>query len=660
MWRRLLRRGVQQASSSSTPPNTEASQAVKTVTANSSRFGRRFVIGSLIVGGGITLGAVAKAYEKEAEEEIGVIRKKSRWLNLLFGSKPSDEKPSSEYGFETPTLISSDKYGQLLYDRFTHSFFHRIYYLIHIGQRLNEIISIFSPLAVYAFVHFFVLKPFYRLLYTRIKFENGQEMLEKAERDLDEKFYSFVVQSLKDGGTCFIKFSQWLSTRADLLDPQVCKHFATLHSNAPKHHMKNVKQLINEQYRKREHTDKDIIVWMDSEHPLASGAIGQVYKGKMRYHNDQTDMDEIRDVAIKVRHPHVETQILQDLKILELLCVITSRFLPSLGWLQLQENVKEFTKCMKLQTNFRFEGENLKAFQKNFQDFKNTIIFPTPYYYSPNILIESFEPGISIQHYMDQARNDREVSLPNPTQQPNKDMDELVKEKGNKPIPPEVEQLDAKEQQRLLQKKHRHRVAELGTDLFLKMMLHDNLLHADLHPGNLLVRINKETNEPMLVVLDAGMVTQLSHEDRQNFVDLFSAIIRGEGYYAAQLMIERSRKLRENSGYTLTPENAEKFKTEMADLITFVLDKPIEEIQVGKVMETVLSLGRQYHVPIESTFSTLVISTIVVEGIARQLNPRFQFAVSARPFLARDKTLRMAYIQSRLGKIKEAAENLIK
>ncbi|EFC41379.1 predicted protein [Naegleria gruberi] len=651
MWKHLLRRGVQQ------PLKTTAEAA------KSSGYGRKFLIGSVVVGSALTVGAVAKAYEKETEEELGVIRRKSRWLNLLFGPKSEEAQPPAvpEHAFDTPTLINSDKYGQLLYDRFTHSLFHRIYYLIHIGQRLNEIITIFSPLVFYSMWHYLILKPFYRFLYTRIKFENGAEMLDKAEKDLDEAFFMRVVQSLKDGGTCFIKFSQWLSTRADLLDPHICKHFAALHSNAPKHHVKNVKQLVNDQYRKREGKDEDIITWIDSNHPLASGAIGQVYRGKMKRFNDHTKKEEIKDVAIKVRHPYVETQILQDLKILELFCVLTSRFLPSLGWLQLQENVKEFTKCMKLQTNFRFEGENLKAFQKNFQDFKSTIIFPTPYFYTPSILIESFEPGISIQHYLDQARIDREISIPNPVPKPEQILDELVHEKGNKPVSREVEgEIDEKEQQRLQQTNQRHRVAELGTDLFLKMMLHDNLLHADLHPGNLMVRINKETNEPMLVVLDAGMVTQLSSEDRQNFIDLFSAIIRGEGYYAAQLMIERSRKLRENTGYSLTPENAEKFKKEMAELITFVLDKPIEEIQVGKVMETVLTLGRQYRVPIESTFSTLVISTVVVEGIARQLNPRFQFAVSARPFLARDKTLRMAYIQSRLGKIKEAAEKIIK
>jgi len=654
MWKQLLRRGAGKAA--------ENTKSVGNNVPPKSSFGRKFVVGSLLVGGAVTLGAVAKAYERETEEATGAIRKKSRWLNLLFGPSPAEEGIiQTGESFDTPTLINSDKYEKLIYDRSSHSLFHRIYYLIHVGQRLNEIISIFSPLAIYALFHFYVVKPFYRLIYSKIKIENGDETLAKKEQELDEKFYILVVQSLKDGGTCFIKFSQWLSTRADLLDPQVCKHFASLHSNAPKHHMKNVKEVVNEQYRKKMNTKEDYVTWMDGEHPLASGAIGQVYKGKVKMYNEQTKKEEIKDVAIKVRHPHVETQILQDLKILELFCVVTSRFLPSLGWLQLQENVKEFTKCMKLQTNFRFEGENLKAFQKNFQDFKSTIIFPTPYFYTPSILIESFEPGISIQHYLDQARQERDISLPNPVQTPELTINQIITEKGNEPISKEVEGvIDSKEQHKLQQTKERHRVAELGTDLFLKMMLHDNLLHADLHPGNLLVRINKETDEPMLVVLDAGMVTQLSSEDRQNFVDLFSAIIRGEGYYAAQLMIERSRKLRESSGYRLTPENAERFKREMADLITFVLDKPIEEIQVGKVMETVLTLGRQYRVPIESTFSTLVISTVVVEGIARQLNPRFQFAVSARPFLARDKTLRMAYIQSRLGKIKEAAEKIIK
>ncbi|KAL9648638.1 hypothetical protein ABK040_016269 [Willaertia magna] len=595
---------------------------------------------ALIVGGITTTATVGAVLAYNSDLFSFTEKDKLGFLGRWFGKEKVEELISEGDGYETPTLIDSLKYEQLTLDRSSNSIFHRIYYLVHIGQRISEIVEIFTPLAFYTVIYLYLLKPFYQKVYKN----------EGMERSLDDNYIKFIVTTLKDAGTCFIKFSQWLSTRADILDPNVCKHFAVLHSNAPIHHVTNVKRIVNEQYKKRYNTNEEFLTWVDGDNPLASGAIGQVYKGRICLPNEQTKRKELIDVAIKIRHPNVERQIFQDLKVLEYLCILTNRFFSNLGWLQLQENVKQFTKCMKLQTDFRFEGENLKAFQKNFEGYKS-IIFPTPFYYSSNVLVESFEPGISIQHYLDQARIEREQLEMNGKKRDLEDVEEIymkdsIYDHRSKQV---EESIDDEEQKRLQRQEYRYKVAELGTDLFLKMMLHDNLLHADLHPGNILVRLNKETNEPTIVVLDAGMVTQLSDQDRRNFIDLFSAVISGDGDYAAQLMIERSKTIREKNGYKLSPENANLFISEMSDLIKFVMDRPLEEIQVGNVMERVLSLGRQYHVPIESNFSTLVISVVIVEGIARQLNPDFHFAEAAKPFLSKDKKIRRAYIKRKFG-----------
>lgn len=102
------------------------------------------------------------------------------------------------------------------------------------------------------------------------------------------------------------------------------------------------------------------------------------------------------------------------------------------------------------------------------------------------------------------------------------------------------------------------------------MMITDNFSHDDLHPGNVLVRwaplkrpvpqwidwayrfITGTPQEkpdtvppppgmsPQLVILDAGLVTQLNRKDWQNFVDLFKAVITYNSERAARLMIERA------------------------------------------------------------------------------------------------------------------------
>ena len=84
-------------------------------------------------------------------------------------------------------------------------------------------------------------------------------------------------------------------------------------------------------------------------------------------------------------------------------------------------------------------------------------------------------------------------------------------------------------------------IADVGSRAFFEMVLVHNFVHADLHPGNILVQrwpshradhdSNKDTNDTRptfrrLVFLDAGLTTSLSQLGRQNFIDLFSCAMQ--------------------------------------------------------------------------------------------------------------------------------------
>ena len=64
----------------------------------------------------------------------------------------------------------------------------------------------------------------------------------------------------------------------------------------------------------------------------------------------------------------------------------------------------------------------------------------------------------------------------------------------------------------------KQQLAISGLRSFMKMLLWDNFVHADLHPGNILVRFDPN---PKIVFLDTGLVTELSRRDHYNFADLF-------------------------------------------------------------------------------------------------------------------------------------------
>eukprot|EP00761_Pharyngomonas_kirbyi_P000607 gb/GECH01000607.1/.p1 GENE.gb/GECH01000607.1/~~gb/GECH01000607.1/.p1 ORF type:complete len:637 (+),score=136.25 gb/GECH01000607.1/:1-1911(+) len=427
-------------------------------------------------------------------------------------------------------------------------------------------------------------------------------------------FYRVAALTLRYGGPCFIKLGQWAATRPDLFDPDFCTELSKLHSKAPVHSMWYTRKIIEEEYS---NSLENIFSRFD-ETPIASGAIAQIHRAKLR--------GDPREVVVKVRHPKVDTYISRDLRILLNIC----KLVDSTGiikWASFEDNVITFTKNMRAQIDLTFEKENMKRFNEHFIAIEN-INFPqpidmSPYYgslrpryqkatphdillhgkhllRSPRVLVETFESGIPISRVLNDQDNE-------------------------------------------FSKHTKKTIGLLGITLYLKMMLVDNFVHADLHPGNLIVRLRKD-EVPQLTVLDTGLVCSLSKQDRQNFIDLFSAVASGNGSLAAQLMVDRARPELVSK---LTKDMVEGFKRDMQDVVDDVARKPIGEVEVSNVLQRVLNLGRIYHVPVESNFTTLVLGTVVIEGLGRQLFPDLNLVDEARPFLLASPTALEAYMEMR-------------
>jgi len=228
-------------------------------------------------------------------------------------------------------------------------------------------------------------------------------------------------------------------------------------------------------------------------------------------------------------------------------------------------------------------------------------------------------------------------------------------------------------------------LAELGLDAFLNMLLLDNFVHSDLHPGNIMVKFSRSTPSrvlqtlwtsffsdnaedlsddptslesnaivsdlkslssfpagwrdklqslyhegylPELVLIDAGLVTTLNAKDRQNFLDLFRAVAEFDGYRAGQLMVERCR----------TPHlvvDKETFALKMQHLVLSVKRKTFSlgKIKISDILRDVLMSVRQHHVKMEGDFINTVISILLLEGIGRQLDPKLDLFKSSLPIL---------------------------
>lgn len=228
------------------------------------------------------------------------------------------------------------------------------------------------------------------------------------------------------------------------------------------------------------------------------------------------------EVAVKVRHPNADFLVYMDLTILDSVARMVIPYyliklaantvqigaIPNVKYMGIVDAMDQFKLNMLAQLDMRLEADHLYTFRYNFRNFPN-VTFPAPIenLTSDAVLVETFEKGESISNYF--GRND------------------IVSKK----------------------------LATIGINAYMKMMLRDHYVHADLHPGNILVRVNAETDanprnrspdrkngNPQLIFLDVGLVTEMSPNDADHFEQLFKAVIEGNGKLGGELMIKYARE----------------------------------------------------------------------------------------------------------------------
>lgn len=302
---------------------------------------------------------------------------------------------------------------------------------------------------------------------------------------------------------------------------------------------------------------------------LGSGCVAQVFKGKV---NDKS-------VAIKIIHPGIKEEIEADIRIMKFVTWLVD-MIPGLQNLSLSESVEEFQEIMMAQLDLTKEAENLQLFRKNFNQTKG-ITFPEPIYpyIAPTALVESYELGTLVCDMLDNS-------------------DPFIKKK----------------------------LAILGLDAILKMTFLDNFIHADLHPGNLIVR-NLDNGSLELSMIDVGIVAKLLPEDRKNFIELFDAVIKNDGKRVGRLMIERSR------GKSCLDK--EGFMKELDEVVTEVhkCGLSLGRIGIGPLLQKVLVACYKHGVKIESRFAIVIIALGISEGLGRRLDPDVDILKRAAPFV---------------------------
>lgn len=167
----------------------------------------------------------------------------------------------------------------------------------------------------------------------------------------------------------------------------------------------------------------------------------------------------------------------------------------------------------------------------------------------------------------------------------------------------------------------RRAIARTGAQLVLKMMLRDGFFHADPHSGNVFA-----LRDARIALIDFGMVGRLSPARRGEVVQLLSGLVERDAGRACAVLLDWA-----GGGDADTVELA-------ADVDAFI-DRyhsvPLAQLDLARMLLDLTVLLRQHRLALPADLALLIKVCLTLDGLGRRLDPAFDMAAQAQPFLRR-------------------------
>lgn len=345
-------------------------------------------------------------------------------------------------------------------------------------------------------------------------------------------------------GATFVKLGQVMSTRPDLLEPETIEELRALQDRVPAFPAATVRRILEE--------DLGVAVVESfaelDDIPLAAASVAQVHRARL--HTG-------REVAVKVLRPDVRARVERDRAILGLFARVAALH-PAIRLSDPVGHLEHLFAGILEQTDLRLEAANYVRFREAFAEIAG-VRFPEVF------------PELSATRVMTM---------------------ELLRGTKLDALPPGDHGALAKRLQRV----------------FLKMCFEDGFVHADLHPGNMLL-----TREGDIAIFDVGLVKHLSPEIHEQYVDFSRCLAMGApGDFVAHI-----RRYHAYSGEL----DWAALEADLARMLGRFRAQNVAELELGELMNEILALGRRYRTRPLADMALVMVAMVTAEGIGKQLNP---------------------------------------
>ena len=389
-------------------------------------------------------------------------------------------------------------------------------------------------------------------------------------RDLSAPRGQRLREALERLGPIFVKFGQVLSTRRDLLPPDIADELAHLQDRVPPFASHEAVTIIERAFGRPLNE-----VFVDFTHtPVASASIAQVHFAVIKDRNGAT-----REVAVKVLRPGMLTVIDKDLSLLRMMAAWVDRLSADGKRLKPREVVAEFDKYLHDELDFVREAANAAQLRRNMEGL-DLVLIPEmiwDFCHTDVIVMERMK-GIPISQ-VDRLRA-AGVDIP--------------------------------------------KLARDGVTIFFTQVFRDGFFHADMHPGNIQVSLDPATFG-RYVSLDFGIVGTLTEFDKEYLAQNFTAFFRRDYKRVAELHVE--------SGWVPADTRVDELESAIRAVCEPYFDRPLKEISLGMVLMRLFQTSRRFNVEIQPQLVLLQKTLLNIEGLGRQLDPDLDLWSTAKPFL---------------------------
>ena len=304
--------------------------------------------------------------------------------------------------------------------------------------------------------------------------------------------------------------------------------------------------------------------------PLAAASIAQVHA---------VTLPGGVDAVVKVQRPGVREQVQLDLVIAARLAGLIGRqfnLLERTG-LDLPALVEEFAHTLRAELDYLREARNAEVFARNFAGEAFVAI--------PAIAWEYTTPRLITMERLHGLRVD---DLP------------ALREAGHDPA----------------------EIAARSSRLVLKEVFEDGFFHADLHPGNLFV-----LSDGRIGIVDYGMVGALDERTRTHLLLMLVAIVDQDA--------DRITDYLDRLGIsTLVTLDRAPLRRDLRRLLAEYYGLPLEQLDLQRLVLDVMGLVRRHHLALPPDLALLLKMLLMIEGLARMLDPGFNILAVAQPYAA--------------------------